>query len=95
MDTQFKQALKAQAHHLKPIIYLGVKGLTPSVIEEVRLALLAHELIKIKLRGIEKNARKDVSSSLCEAVNAVLIQIIGNTAVMYKKNPHKPKEHTR
>ncbi len=54
MDTGFKQSLKAKAHHLKPVILLGAKGLTPAVIEETNNALLIHELIKVKISGAEK-----------------------------------------
>ena len=34
MDTSSRQALKAQAHHLKPVVLIGAKGLTDAVINE-------------------------------------------------------------
>lgn len=58
MDTTFRQSLKAKAHHLKPVILLGAKGLTPAVVEETNVALTAHELIKVKLSGVEKKSGK-------------------------------------
>ncbi len=40
--------LKAQAHHLKPIVLVGKNGITDSILKEIDAALEAHELIKIK-----------------------------------------------
>lgn len=85
MDTSFKQSLKAQAHHLKPVILLGAKGLTDAVIAETDLALNAHELIKVKINGAEKEDRVAITSSLCQQLGAELVQMIGNTAIIYRK----------
>lgn len=38
MDSKQKQALKAKAHKLKPVVMIGSKGLTESVIEETAVA---------------------------------------------------------
>ncbi len=81
-----KQALKAKAHHLKPVVLMGVKGLTPAVVEETNIALLAHELIKVKINGAEKADRQLITKELCTKLQAALIQLIGNTAIIYRKN---------
>jgi len=86
MDTSFKQMLKAKAHHLNPVVMLGAKGLTPAVIEETNVALQAHELIKVKINGAEKAERQEMAATLCDAVHADLIQLIGNIAIMWRKN---------
>ena len=86
MDTSFKQELKAKAHHLKPVILLGAKGLTPAVVDESNLALLIHELIKVKINGAEKPERLAIANELCQQLQAELVQLIGHTAVIYRKN---------
>ena len=86
MKTSFRQDLKAQAHHLKPVVLLGAKGLTPAVIEETNVALVAHELIKVKINGAEKTDRQTMAAELWQALEAELVQLIGNTAVIYRKN---------
>lgn len=86
MNTTTKQALKAKAHHLKPVVLLGAKGLTAAVIEEANVALVAHELIKIKINGAEKTDRQHMATELCQQLQAELIQLIGNTAIVYRKN---------
>lgn len=86
MDTTLKQSLKAKAHHLKPVVLLGAKGLTPTVVEEINVALLAHELIKIKINGAEKEDRQIIAKQICAELQAEFIQLIGNTAILYRKN---------
>ncbi|KTC96974.1 ribosome assembly RNA-binding protein YhbY [Legionella feeleii] len=86
MDTAFKQSLKAKAHHLRPVVLLGAKGLTPAVVEETNIALLAHELIKIKIAGAEKEDRQKMATELCTQLQADLVQLIGNTAIIYRQN---------
>ncbi|AWN72676.1 ribosome assembly RNA-binding protein YhbY [Legionella anisa] len=89
MDTSFKKSLKAQAHHLKPVVLLGAKGLTEAVIAETDIALLAHELIKVKINGAEREDRLIMAAELCEQLHAELVQMIGNTVIMYRKNEDK------
>lgn len=86
MNTVFKQTLKAKAHHLKPTVLLGAKGLTDAVINEANVALLAHELIKIKISGVEKTERLDTVMQLCNALDAHFIQLMGHTATVYREN---------
>lgn len=89
MDTSFRKSLKAQAHHLKPVVLLGAKGLTEAVVAETNVALLAHELIKVKINGAEKEDRIIIANDLCQQLSAELVQLIGNTAIIYRKNEKK------
>lgn len=91
MDTALKKSLKAQAHHLKPVVLLGAKGLTEAVIAETDIALLSHELIKVKINGAEREDRIIMADELCQQLHAELVQMIGNTVVMYRKNEEKHK----
>lgn len=85
MDTSFRQSLKAQAHHLKPVILLGAKGLTEAVVAETNSALNAHELIKVKISGAEREDRIAMTNSLCQQLEAELVQMIGTIAILYRK----------
>jgi RNA-binding protein len=89
VDTTFKQSLKAQAHHLKPVVLLGAKGLTEAVVAETNIALQSHELIKVKINGAEKEERISITQDLCQQLDAELVQLIGHTAIIYRKNKDK------
>lgn len=87
MNTHQKQTLKAQAHHLKPVVLMGAKGLSDAVIAETNIALVAHELIKVKINGAEKADRITMAHDLCQQLQAELVQMIGCTLILYRKNP--------
>lgn len=84
-----KKALKAKAHALNPVVMIGQAGLTPAVINEIGVALDAHELIKVKIRA-ERNERKTISEQICLETQSELIQSIGQIVVLFRKNPNKP-----
>tara|TARA_Y100001968_G_scaffold330963_1_gene384177 strand:- start:2072 stop:2341 length:270 start_codon:yes stop_codon:yes gene_type:complete len=86
VNSSFKQQLKAKAHHLKPIILIGAKGLTQAVLDETSIALTTHELIKVKLYDLDKQARLELIEALCQQLTATLVQRIGNTAIIYRQN---------
>jgi RNA-binding protein len=89
MDTLLKKSLKSKAHHLKPVVLLGAKGLTEAVVAETNIALQSHELIKVKISGVEKQDKLNLAAELSLQLHADLVQLIGNTAVLYRKNEEK------
>ena len=44
-----KRYLRGLAHSLSPVVMLGQKGVTPSLVAELGLALNHHELVKVRL----------------------------------------------
>ena len=86
MDKKLKKELKASAHHLKPVVMIGDKGLTEAVQLEVERALITHELIKIKINYGEREDRKKIIGDICESHKAEFIQAIGKVVVIYRKN---------
>ncbi len=67
---------------------IGQSGLTEAVLTEIKLALVTHELIKIKIRA-ERDLRKQMSAEICLKTQAELIQTIGQITVIYRYNPDK------
>ena len=49
-----RRDLRARAHHLNPVVTIAGNGLTPAVVAEIERALQAHELIKFKVHGCER-----------------------------------------
>jgi RNA-binding protein len=88
VNSADKKKLRAEAHTLKPVVMIGQSGLTAAVLAEIELALDSHELIKVKIRA-ERDERKLISEKICADTGAVLIQTIGQIAVIYRLNPDK------
>lgn len=87
LDKKRRLALIAAAHHLKPVVMIGQKGLTTNVIAEADQALNIHELIKIKIIGEDKAERNEMMVELCNALQAEPLNLIGNIAIVYRKKP--------
>jgi len=87
MTSAERKALKARAHALDPIIHLGEKGLTESVIAEIGRALAAHELIKVRAGGLDRDEREAAFAEICAKLDAQLVQHIGKVLIVYKKKP--------
>ena len=49
LTARERSFLKARAHPLEPIVYVGHEGLTDAVLKEIERALTAHELIKVRV----------------------------------------------
>ena len=82
-----RRALKARAHHLEPVVIVGNAGLTPEVSREIETALKAHELIKVRVLGDDRQARLDLASTVCEQTGAQAVQQIGKLLVLYRQRP--------
>jgi RNA-binding protein len=82
-----RRALKARAHALHPLVSLGGKGLTDAVLVEVERALAAHELIKVRAPGMDRDERETVLAALCEHCAAHPVQHIGKVLVLYREKP--------
>jgi|GEM_PF-334816 RNA-binding protein len=81
------KALKAKAHALHPIVTVGNKGLTESVLDEIGIALKSHEVLKLKIAAGEKEERLAMAETICKAHRATLIQSIGHTVSIYRPKP--------
>ena len=88
-----KRQLRKLGHTLKPVVMIGGNGLTDNVNNEIDLSLDHHELIKIKVSVGDRDARDEMISSLCNTNKAELVQRIGNIALVFRRNPQKPKVH--
>ncbi len=82
-----RRTLRAAAHHLNPVVSISQKGLTPSVLAEIDRCLKAHELIKLRLYGIEREVREALFIEICTALNCAEVQHIGNLLVLWRENP--------
>jgi putative YhbY family RNA-binding protein len=84
-----RQALKAQAHGLKPVVLLGSAGLSASVLNEIDRALLAHELIKVKVPGDDREERDRIYTTVADHLSAARVQAIGKLLVLFRPSPEK------
>ncbi len=81
-----KRFLRSKAHHLSPIFQVGKGGVNDNLIKQIGEALEARELLKVSVLQNCEEDRDDVATTLSKGARAELVQIIGNTIVLYKES---------
>jgi putative YhbY family RNA-binding protein len=79
--------LKGRAHALEPRVQIGHGGLTDTVVAEIERALTAHELIKVKILGGDREARETIGDAICEKTGAAPVQRVGKVIVIWRPKP--------
>ena len=90
LNIRQKKFLRQQAHARKPVVTVGNQGLSAAVLAEIRLALRAHELLKIKLPAGERANRDTLLEQICRETESDAVQLIGRVATVYRA-ADKPK----
>ncbi|MGN1394402.1 MAG: ribosome assembly RNA-binding protein YhbY [Succinivibrionaceae bacterium] len=85
LTTKQKLYLKSKAHELKPIVMVGQKGLTESVINEIISSIEHHELIKVKVAAEDSEAKKEVADIIAEKSTSTVVQFMGNILTLFKQ----------
>ena len=79
--------LRAEAHHLDPLVHIGSHGITPALLSSLDDVLRTRELVKVQLgRPVEEKPRA-IAERLAQGTGAVVVQVIGRTATLYRENP--------
>jgi len=87
-----RRELRAKAHHLEPVVIVGHHGLTPPVLHEIDLSLLAHDLVKVRVLGDDRDAREAMLAQACEALDCAPVQHVGKILVLWRPNPERKKK---
>lgn len=87
MDTKKILELRGQAARMEATTHVGKNGVTPSLIEEINRQLKDNKLVKIKLlkSAVELKPREEMARELAEKTKAELIEVKGNTVVLFKR----------
>jgi len=89
-----KKYLRGLAHKLKPVVLIGQKGLTDTVLRSAQQALENHELIKVKFNEFkDKEQKSEISGRLQGKTGSQIVGTIGHTVILYRqhKDPEKQK----
>ncbi len=88
-NTQ-RRYLRGLAHQLKPVIMVGNKGITESLLKEFDSALARHELVKVKLSSEDRDERKSQIAAMADSGQAEVVQSVGRVALYFRRNNEEP-----
>ncbi len=81
-----KKHLRRLGHDLHPIVLVGQRGMNTGVVEELKLALEHHELVKLRVRAGSREDRDAIFAELASQSDSEFVFRIGNVGLFYKKN---------
>jgi RNA-binding protein len=89
-ETQRKY-LRGLAHGRSVIVQVGQAGWSAGVSRELDGALHTHELVKVRARLGDREARDELFQRLAHETSSTLVQRIGHVAVFYRRSTERQK----
>lgn len=89
-----KRFLRGLAHALKPVVFVGQKGFTPSLVDAIDDALDHHELVKVKFVDFkEKEKKLALVEKIEQSVTCEMVGLVGHIATFFRQqsDPEKRK----
>lgn len=87
MKGKERAELRAEAHHLDPMVHVGVAGATDALLQALDDALRTHELVKVAIGRHAGLEPRPLAGAMAESLGAEVIQVIGRKVTLYRHNP--------
>ncbi len=84
MAGRTKEELKAIGVGLKPTVHVGKEGITDKVVEETRLQVERHGIVKVRVLPSAGMSREEVAEMLASRTLSKLVETRGNTVLLCK-----------
>ena len=84
MDKNLKEKKKIGAQ-MEATVRMGKNGPTQALVDEIVGQIKKKDAVKVKLLGTRREETKAIAEELAQRCNAQLIDVRGNTAVLWKK----------
>lgn len=82
-----KARLRSLGQTLEAALKLGRGGVTPAVLAEFEKALGAHELVKVRFLGADREERAAWSEALAAQGRCACVGSVGHTALFFRPQP--------
>lgn len=89
-----KSYLRSLGSTMDCVVQIGKTGVSGTLLDSTKQALVARELIKVKVLQNCAEEPKVTLAELASAADATLVQVIGRIGLLYKRNrdPEKAKK---
>jgi len=92
LTARQRAELRSLAHHLKPILHIGKEGVAEATVSAAIEAFSTREIMKIRVLENAPVGVRDSAEALSQQIGgAHVVQVIGRTVVLYRRDPHHPK----
>lgn len=91
LTSKQRAYLRGLANGMDPILHMGKGGLSDAMIRQADDALTARELLKGKALETAPISAIETAQAIAEAVGAEVVQVVGRTFVLYRRNEKEPQ----
>jgi len=81
-----KSFLRGLGQNLEASLKAGKGGLTPEFFAELQKLLRAHELVKLRFLGADRDERAAYCDQIADEGRCVCVGAVGHTALFYRQN---------
>jgi RNA-binding protein len=82
-----KSYLRGLGQKLEPALKLGKGGVTPTFLVQLQQQLRAHELVKLRFLGSDRDERAELCAQIADGARCVCVGTVGHTALFYRQHP--------
>ncbi|MBQ5560715.1 MAG: ribosome assembly RNA-binding protein YhbY [Lachnospiraceae bacterium] len=93
MTSKQRAYLKSLAMKIEPIYQIGKSSLTTEIIDGIREALDARELIKVSVLKNCVDDPREIAQVVAERTRSQVVQVIGKKIVLYKPSNDPKKKN--
>lgn len=90
LNNKEKKYLRSLGMNIEPIVQVGKNGVNESVLFSLNEALVARELVKVKVLKNCFEEIDEVAAGIESQADCELVQIIGRNILLYRRNKKKP-----
>lgn len=88
-----KRYLRSLGSTMEPIVQIGKTGISVTLVDSAKDALVARELVKVRVLQNCAEEPKEVIAELAKEIDAELVQVIGRNGLLYKRNRNPEKKN--
>ncbi len=88
LSAKERAKLKSKAMNIKPVVWIGKKGINENIIKEIVRHLKKDKLIKVKILRSAFESREEkheIAERIAMLSKATLVEVKGNTVVLYRR----------
>lgn len=90
-----RRYLRGLGTSLRPVVVIGKNGMSDALLAKLRAELDAHELVKVRLAGDDRDERDALSRELASASSSQWVGRIGGVALLYREHPDPARRQIR
>ncbi len=90
ITSKQRAKLRSMANSIDTIFQIGKNGITDVLVEQINDALLARELIKVRVLENSLFTAREAAAEIAEKTGAMVVQTLGTRITLYKQNPDNP-----